>query len=211
MEATEVGPALDERLDGLTSVPPEHYLAAGRVAQRRRRRHRGGAAAVLVAAAALVGSQVLPFGGDTGRATEHRPAIAASDGPISPPSLSDLKIEAGVGQIDSYTTDEIPKWAQEYGNHGPAAIAPDGRLWIAPEAEVVRSIADPVDATSESDGVGHSYAIEARWSRPGVDLGKDGLVWWIAYQDAHGSDFGGTMDDPDRWTCLLYTSDAADE
>jgi hypothetical protein len=198
--ATRVGPALDERLEGLRSVPPEHYLAAGRTARRRRRQRRTGGAIGLVAAGILVATQTLPWETDPQGAREHRPDTVASQGTIEPRSLSNLHVEAGVGAIDSFSTDEIPEWAQEYGNHGPAAIAPDGRLWIAPEAAVVRSIADPVGPGASAAGVAHSYALEVRWQRPGVDLGKDGVVWWYGFQDVDSTATLGSTDDPDRWT-----------
>ena len=124
-------------------------------------------------------------------------------------SLSSLQVEPGVGGIDSYTTDDIPEWATEYGNHGPAAIAPDGRLWIAPEATVVRSIDQPFGDAGRAAGISHSYAVEVRWERPdsgrgAVDgdglLGKDGLVWSFVYQERGQTGTAGELDSPERWT-----------
>ncbi|MBB6626135.1 hypothetical protein H5V45_02265 [Nocardioides sp. KIGAM211] len=210
IETTDVGPALDARLDGLAPLPPEHYLAAGRRARRTRRRRRAGGALGLVAAGVLVASQLLPLGSGPERAREHRPDVVASGGVVAPRSLSDLRVEAGTGRIDTFSTDEIPSWAQEYGNHGPAAIAPDGRLWIAPEAAVVRSIADPVGAGGAAAGVAHSYAIEVKWQAPARDgagspstsplEGTDGTFWWAGFQDAGSTATYGSLDDPDRWT-----------
>ncbi len=197
---TRVARALDERLDGLTPVPPEHYLAAGRVARRRRHQRRAGGALGLVVAGVLVATQTWSGGAGPQTAREYRPATAASEGAVEPPSLSDLPVDAGLGDIDSFTTDSAPEWAQEYGNHGPASIAPDGRLWVAPEAAVVRSIADPVGPGSAAAGVAHSYALEVRWQRPGVEVGKEGLVWWYGFQDEGSPATMGSLDAPDRWT-----------
>ena len=199
---TRVAEALDEQLSGLPTVPAEHYLAAGRLAQRSRRRRRSGAAAGLVAAAAVVVTQVLPVGAGSHVVQEHRPATLATGGTVQPASLSSLQIEAGIGHIDSFTTDEIPEWAKEYGNHGPAAIAPDGRLWVAPETAVVRSIVDPVGPEGRAGGVRFSYAIEVRWEQPDAapKLETDGLVWWFGYQDEDSTGTFGSMDEADRWT-----------
>lgn len=189
IDSHQVATALDERLDGLTALPPEHYLVAGRAARGRRRRRRIGGVAVLAAAGVLLATQLPLSAGDSGVAREHPAAVAGADGAVAPSSLSTLTVAAGVGDIDSFSTDEIPPWATEYGNHGPAAIAPDGRLWIAPEASVVRSIDDLLGA---APGVAHSYAIEVRW--------HDELAWWWSYQEEGSTDSVGTMDDADQWT-----------
>jgi hypothetical protein len=199
--ATRFSTALAERLDGLPSVPPERYLAAARSAGRRRRRQRWGVASGVAAAAAvvLVAGSALPPGDGPQRARERQPSVATRPAQAVT-SLSSLVVQQGVGDIDSYTTDEIPDWATEYGHHGPAAIAPDGRLWIAPEASVVRSIDDPFAGVGETPaGIAHSYALELRWQGPDEALGKDGLVWSFIYQQDDGST-GGELDTPERWT-----------
>jgi len=205
--ATRLSTALDDRLDGLPSVPPEHYLLAGRAAGRRRRWRRTGVAAGLVVAGVLAAGQALPLGDGPQHAREREPNVAS--GSADPgASLSSLQVEPGVGGIDSYTTDDIPDWATEYGNHGPAAIAPDGRLWIAPEATVVRSIDAPFGDAGSAAGVSHSYAVEVRWERPDQgrevdgdgELGTDGLVWSFVYQESGQTGTGGELDSPDRWT-----------
>ena len=196
--ATRFTTALDQRLDGLPSVPPQRYLTAARSAVRRRRRKRWAAASGVAAAVAVVlaaGPAVI-HGDGPERARERHPSVANQ--PLA--SLSSTVVQEGVGDIDSYTTDEIPEWATEYGNHGPAAIAPDGRLWIAPEATVVRSIDDPFAGAGETPaGIAHSYALEVRWQGRDDALGKDGLVWSFIYQQDDGIT-GGELDTPERWT-----------
>ncbi|WP_395657607.1 hypothetical protein [Nocardioides sp.] len=63
--ATRLSTALDDRLDGLPTRPPGHYLAAGRAAARRRRRRRAGVAGVaagVVTVGVLAAGSVLPLG-----------------------------------------------------------------------------------------------------------------------------------------------------
>ncbi len=206
--ATRLRTALDDRLDGLPSVPPQHYLVAGRAAGRRRRQRRVGAAAGLVIAGVLAAGQALPLGDGPQHARERDPNVASvTADPVA--SLSSLRVEPGVGGIDSYTTDDIPEWATEYGNHGPAAIAPDGRLWIAPEATVVRSIDEPFGDAGRAAGVSHSYAVEVRWERPDSgrgevdgdgELGKDGLVWSFVFQQSGVTGTFGELASPELWT-----------
>jgi hypothetical protein len=199
--ATRLSTALDERLDGLPSTPPEHYLAAGLAAAHSRRRRAGFAAGVagVVAAAVLAAGWALPLGDGPQRAREHQASVAAP--PLqAAASLSSLRIEPGVGTIDSYTTDDIPEWATEYGNHGPVAIAPDGRLWVAPEATMVRSIDDPVGQTGQAADVSHSYAVEVRWDAADDKLATHGVVWSFVYQQAGEPATYGELDSPERWT-----------
>ena len=195
---TRLAPALEERLTGLPGLPADHYLAAGRRAVRRRRRRRTAGAGVLVAVVTTVGFGLSPGGGpDT--AVERPPLVAASTA-TGGPTLSSLRVEPGVGDIDSFTTSAIPAWASEYGNHGPAAIAPDGRLWIAPDATVVRTVAEPLEADA---GVAHSYAVEAEF--------EGGRAWSFVYQEVGVPGSLGQMDDPGRWTVdfALWAEDQA--
>jgi hypothetical protein len=193
--SARIATSLDERLDGLPSVPPEHYLAAGRTAVRRRRRRRAGVAVGVVAGAIALAS-TLPLSAGPQQAREHPPAVATR-APAPTVSLSSLAVEPGLGAIDAFTTDEIPRWAQEYGNHGPASIAPDGRLWIAPDATVVRSIADPLGRLPGT----HSYAVESRgWASADGSLGGDEPVWSFVYQEDGDTGAVGTVDEPGRWT-----------
>lgn len=200
-----VSDAFDGRLDALPSVPPEHYLAAGRAAHRRRRLRHGGGVIGLAVAGILVTTQMLSQGAGSEGVREHRPETAASVGTIEPRSLSNLPVRAGIGAIDGYSTDDVPPWAKEYGNNGPAAIAPDGRLWVAPDTEVVRSIADPFGVEGSAAGVAHSYALEVRWHPSGDEFeqgsqGESVVAWWLGYQDQDSTATLGSMDDPNRWT-----------
>jgi hypothetical protein len=172
----------------------------------------------LVVAGVFGVGQVLPLGAGPQHAQERErePNVASGSAePVASPSA--LQVEPGVGGIDSFTTDDIPDWATEYGNHGPAAIAPDGRLWIAPEATVVRSIDEPIGEAGNAAGVTHSYAVEVRWEPPdsgrGKDggLGTDGLVWSFVYQVRGQTGTAGELDSPDRWTAdfAVWAEDAA--
>ena len=67
-----------------------------------------------------------------------------------------LEAQDGLEGIDFFTTDDIPAWAQEYGNHGPVALSPQGRLWVAPDATVRRVVVDPY--TYGKAGRSPSYA-----------------------------------------------------
>jgi len=192
--------ALDERLVGLPAVPSEHYLAAGRAGARRRRRRRVGVAAGVLVAGAFAVTWALPFGNGPQLAREHQPAVATPSAQTVA-SLSTLRVEPGVGGINAFTTSDVPAWATEHGNHGPAAIAPDGRLWIAPEATVLRSIADPFGEAGRAAGVAQSYAVEVRWDGHGPkNLGTNGVVWSFVYQESGVTATFGELDSPNRWT-----------
>jgi hypothetical protein len=144
-----------------------------------------------VVAGIVAATQTLPMLADSQVERPHRPAFATGT-TADQPSLSDLTVADGTGTIDTFTTDEVPAWAREYGSNGPAAIAPDGRLWIAPGTTVVRSVADPAGAQGKDAGVSHSYALEVRT--------QGGLEWWYAYQDANDANTFGMMDRADGWT-----------
>ena len=190
-----IAASLDECLDGLPSVPPEQYLVAGRTAVRRRRRRRAGVMVGVVAVVVAVVS-ALPQGDGPQRARELPPAVA-TQGTAPTASLSSLSVEPGLGAIDAFTTEEIPTWAKEYGNHGPASIAPDGRLWIAPDATVLRSIADPLGRVPGT----HSYAVESRgWASADGTMGGEEPVWSLVYQDAGETWALGTVEEPGLWT-----------
>jgi hypothetical protein len=192
-----------ETLDGLAgqlpTVPPQSYVEAGRAAHRARRRRRavGGAclvASVVVAAGAVSVLTTTPPVAEDRTQTSVAPAHATRS------VLSHLTVQAGVGDIDSFTTEDIPEWAQEFGNHGPVTIAPDGRLWIAPDAEVVRTVNDPYGDAGREIGIARSFAVETRWHNPRNSAGDGGLAWSFVYQDAGSSFTQGSMDTPDRYT-----------
>jgi hypothetical protein len=150
---------LERAIPRLPTAPASSRLIAGRRARRRRRAYAGVAGAALVAVVA---------GG----------ALSGLNGPIS---------RAEDRTADSPSPD-IPAWAQEYGNHGPASIYPDGRLWIAPDARLIRSV--DIDLQADRDDIVSAYAVEAE---------TDGEVDW-SFVYRIGDNVLGEMDDPGRWT-----------
>lgn len=167
----DLAPDLEHALAHLPSVPATSYLTAARKV-RRRRRIAGGSVAVAVLAGGMVFATTLDD------SPEHIPVAtpgSADPGPETPVT------GPGLEGVDAFTTEGIPKWAQEYGNHGPVALAPDGRLWIAPGAVVQKTIVDPIDRSEP--GPPESYGVEARF---------EGETKWILLP--------ATMDDPGRWT-----------
>ena len=87
--------------------------------------------------------------------------------------------------------DAIPDWAQEYGSHGPVSIYPDGGLWIAPDARMIRSVQIPADTFDEH--VISAYATESEF---------EGDVWWsFVYRTSSAPrDHWGTMEPAGAWT-----------
>ncbi len=157
---TELARELERAIPRLPTTPASSYLGAGRRARRRRRAYAGVAGAAVVAI--IVGGGLSGVDGSSSK---------AEDNPIT-----------------STPTPEIPAWAQEYGNHGPASIYPDGRLWVAPDAQLVRSVDNPLDTDDED--VVSSYAVEAE---------MDGEVdWSFVYRDESG--VFGEMGHPGEWT-----------
>ena len=208
--------ALDERLGNLPPVPYDRYLTAGRRAVRRRKRRYVGLGACTAALLVSAGWALPPEGGPQ-RALEANPMLAGSSAPSvggssTPPSpgaptpLSAMRVEPGVGDIETYTTTDIPPWAQEAGQHGPVSIAPDGRLWIAPGVTVVQSIEDPVAEIGASAGVLKSYAVEVRGFKGSDKAGgnpSDDDAWWSIVFQFNDRSVGGQMDRPQRWTVDL--------
>ncbi len=211
---TELGLQLERRLDHLPSVPATAYLRQGQRVRRRRRAVVAlSVASVATALAVGVGAVVDVVGrADAGPSTqpggastvERPPAVVQKGdlGPdpdyVAPQPANAVEAVDGLEGVDSYTTDAIPSWAQEYGNHGPVAIAPDGRLWVAPDAVVRRTVVDPL---RPGDGQGRpltsSYAVEAEFDGPEEFQGD--TVWVILYTDGTGPAVG-EMDEPGRWT-----------
>ena len=201
--ATELADRLDRELTGLPHRPPTAYLHAGHRARRRRRRTLGGAV-VGVGLALVTGAMVgTGAGGPDGPSSatdpvvERAPSTAPTAGPglkagfVAPEPDNPVRARPGLQGVEAFSTDEVPSWAEEYGNHGPVSIAPDGRLWVAPEAVVRRTVLDPLRPTDGGGGVTASYAVEAEFG--------DRVVWVLLYTDGR-SDAVGTMDDPGRWT-----------
>ena len=126
----------------------------------------------------------------------HEPSRDRSD--VPPPPTAGVEAVPGLRGVDHFSTDSVPAWAQEYGNHGPVALAPDGRLWVAPDAEVLQTVVAPL-AGSDLAGspVTASYAVEAVWDPP-EDVRSD-VAWVLIYTDGT-SGAVGEMDEPGRWT-----------
>jgi hypothetical protein len=170
----DLAPELNRALADLPSMPATSYLTAARKVRRRRRVVTGA-----VASAVLVGGlAIAPSLDDPAHRTQvASPGPSLEDGgtvtPVTGPALKG---------IDAFTTEGIPSWAQEYGNHGPVALAPDGRLWVAPGAVVQRAVVNPLGSTGTEDAP-TSYAIEARY--------EDTTTWIL---------LPGIMDEPGRWT-----------
>lgn len=169
----DLAPDLERALGHLPDVPATTYLVSARGVRRRRR-----AVAGVAAVAVLVGGVAA---GTTWLDEPERTPVA-SGGPAEGGSLEPQPVSGpGLKGVEAFTTEGIPDWAQEHGNHGPVALAPNGRMWVAPEATVLRTVVDPLTPTEETPV---SYAVEAEF--------KGRTVWvWIP---------GGVMDDPGRWT-----------
>ena len=170
----DLAPDLDRALAHLPSVPAASYLAAARKVRRRRRVITGS-----VAFAVLVGG--LALGSTLQDAADQTPV--ATPGPsLEDPGPETPVTGPGLKGVDAFTTEGIPSWASEYGNHGPVALAPDGRLWVAPGAVVQRTVVDPIGSPRPGKAP-ESYAVEARF---------EGETKWVLLPHE--------MDDPGRWT-----------
>lgn len=170
----DLAPDLERALAHLPSVPATSYLSAARKA-RRRRRIAGGSLAVAVLAGGVAVGTALYDPAETTPVATPGPGLPEDPGPETPVT------GPGLEGVDAFTTPGIPEWAQEYGNHGPVGLSPDGRLWIAPGAVVQKTIVDPIDRSEP--GPPESYGVEASF---------EGETRWILLP--------ATMDDPGRWT-----------
>lgn len=193
---TDLRERLERELSGLPSAAPTVYLAQGRRARRRRRAVGAGA----VAALAVVAAQVLaPSSGHESSVAEEPtapPALSADPDYVAPEPNNPVEAVDGLEGVDWFTTEDAPAGAEEYGRHGPVALTPEGRLWVAPDAVVRRTVIDPFPAGEK--GVAASYAVEARYSGAPEDA-PGGVVWVII--STQGTTSGtGTMDVPGRWT-----------
>src|SRR5690349_19732422 len=106
---SELARDLESAVPHLPAAPATTYLTSGRRARRRRRAYAG-----------VAGLAVLALTGGAALSAIDEPAPSSVTG--GPASGSD--------------TDDIPGWAQEYGNHGPVSIYPNGDLWVAPDARL---------------------------------------------------------------------------
>jgi hypothetical protein len=207
---TDLLTRLDHDLDDLPAVPATTYLLAGRRARRRRRVAAAvGAPAAAAAVLALVGA--LGPGGPGGEpqlaqeptgtaevAPSPAPDLAADPDFVAPEPNNPLEAQDGLEGVDWFTTDDIPSWAEEHGNHGPVALSPEGRLWVAPDAEVRRVVVNPY--TYGKDDGPTSYAVEATCACAPEEM-PDGLVWEVLSTDGSGlMDVPGwTTDDFELW------------
>ena len=201
---TELRSVLERALDDLPSVPAMAYLQEGR---RVRRRRRTVTALVVVPVLALGATAVVErvgsdgSGGEVATPAPSDPAFDPADlGPdpdyVAPEPNNPVEAVVGLQGVDHFTTVDIPAWAQEYGSHGPVALSADGRLWVAPDATVRRTVVDPYPRGE--GGVTASYAVEAEYAGAPDDMKTD-VVWVIISTDGSGRGTG-TMDEPGRWT-----------
>lgn len=159
---------LDRAIPHLPAAPAAAYLTAGRQARKRRRAY---AATAGVAVLALTGGAVLSTLGGTD--PDSAPDVTATHGPSFDP--------------------ETPAWAQEYGNHGPISIHPDGELWVAPDAQLLSSVEIPADSFTDDDVIS-AYAAEAEF---------EGEVWRSYVVRTSPSPKDGTfgfMEPANAWT-----------
>ncbi len=161
---TELARELERAIPHLQTAPASSLLTAGRRARRRRHVYAGVACIAVLALGTGATVSALSASTPTGADDTH-----VAESPSAPAAA-------------------IPEWAQEYGNHGPVSIYPDGRLWVAPDARLIRSVENPLD-TDDADVVS-SYAAEAE---------MDGEIdWSFVYRDGDG--VFGEMGHPGDWT-----------
>jgi hypothetical protein len=204
---TDLRDRLEHELGHLPHAPATAYLLEGRRVRRRRRAATAVAAAAAVAVS-IAGVQLLApraGGGDlpvAGDATSTPQVSTPEPGPdpdfVAPEPSNPLEAQDGLDGVDWFTTDDIPTWAQEYGNHGPVAVAPDGRLWVAPDATVRRVVVDPYTYGKPAGTT--SYAVEALCTCAPEDM-TDDVVWSLVSEDGSGQmDVPGwTTDDFELW------------
>ena len=204
---TQLARRLDDALADLPALPPDDYLRRGQRARRRRRRAVGVAALAVVALGASL-SQLAPGGPESEveyagpgsvegtPSGMHRASRDRDD--VAPLPTTPVEAVTGLSGVDHFSTPDIPTWAQEYGNHGPVALAPDGRLWVAPDAEVLQTVVGPLAGTKVSGSpVTASYAVEVVFDPP-AGFGGD-VAWVLIYSDGDSGGVG-EMDEPGRWT-----------
>ncbi len=157
--------ALERAVPRLPSTPAAAYLVAGRRARRRRRGY-----------AVAAGAAVLALTGGAALMVVDEPAPNSLIEPATDPRVED-----------------IPSWAQEYGNHGPISIYPNGDLWVAPEARLLRKIEIPASAYLPKT-VTVAYAAESEF---------EGEVWWtyvVRTSDSPDDKPMGIMEEAGAWT-----------
>jgi hypothetical protein len=160
---SELAGELERAIPHLPTTPASSHLTAGRRARRHRRAFAGVAGAAflaIVAGGALSGFKDAPPGAEQTKVADSPSASAAA----------------------------IPDWAEEFGHHGPVSIYPDGRLWVAPDARLIRTIENPL--VTDHEQVISSYAVEAE---------TDGEVDW-SFVYRVGDSVRGEMGSPGGWT-----------
>ena len=159
---SELARDLERAVPHLPSAPATDYLAVGR---RARRRRRALASAAGVAVLALFGGAALTVLDDP-----------ASNSVVGTPATG---------------ADDIPDWAEEYGSHGPVSIYPDGELWVAPDARLIRSVEIPAGTFEQH--VISAYVTESEF---------EGDVWWsVVYRTSSAPrDHWGQMEPAGEWT-----------
>ena len=163
---TELARELERAIPHLPTAPASSHLSAGRRARRRRHSYAGVAGVAVLAVATGAAVSVLSGSNPTG-----------ADG-------------SQIADTPSSSSSEIPSWAEEYGKHGPISIYPDGRLWVAPDARLIKTVENPLG--TEHEDVISSYAVEAE---------MDGEVDWVfAYRDEDEDAVFGEMGHPGEWT-----------
>ncbi|WP_249217280.1 hypothetical protein [Nocardioides palaemonis] len=186
---TDLRDRLEQELAHLPATPPEHYLRAGR---RVRRRRRAVAVAGAVAASVAVVQLLAPGGGSREGSLAEQPGVPqpteVPPGPdpdfVAPAPNNPVEAVDGLEGVDWFTSSEIPAWASEAGRHGPVATMPDGRLWVAPEATVRRTVVDPF--VPGELGITASYAVEVECSCLPEDM-TDGIGWVLTSSDGRGA------------------------
>ena len=223
---TEFADQLQRALEHLPAHDVESYLKTGQRARRRRGAMVGVLTACAVTVAAVGATAILgpdpeptsvagqPSQGPSAAPTPPDPATRAAAFPdpdyVAPQPNNPVEAVDGLKGVDHFTTETIPEWAQEYGNHGPVSIAPDGRLWVAPDAHIRRTVIDPL-APGDADAgeqISASYAVEADFDmsdrdKRSPDEFSSGVVWVLVFayaSDASDGGAAGEMDDPGRWT-----------
>jgi hypothetical protein len=161
---SELAHELERAIPHLPTAPASSRLSAGRRARRRRNTYVGVASVAVLAL--TTGAAVSALSGSIPTGADH------------------------VSDTPSPSSTEIPSWAQEYGNHGPVSIYPDGRLWVAPDARLIKTVENPLGL--EHEDVVSSYAVEAE---------MDGEVDWVlVYRDSDADAVFGEMGHPGEWT-----------
>jgi hypothetical protein len=177
----DLAPDLERSLGHLPTVPATTYLATARKVRRRRRTIAGAATSVVLAGGLVLAPTLLDSSSPTPVAS-MAPGAGPGERLVAPEPDNPVTAVPGLEGVEHFTTEEIPGWVGEHGNNGPVDIAPDGRLWVAPGAEVHQTVVDPYAAGGPQEH-GTSYAVEATY---------EGETRWVLLP--------GLMEPPGLWT-----------